>query len=913
MKITEFSVRRRLATSAVVLVLVVVGLYGLWRLPVDFLPDVTYPMIKVHIWWRGATPEEIDKNLADPIEREMATVDDLDYLESSSIEGMYTLLANFKYGVDVNVAYQDALAAMARVARELPREIEPPVIIKADPSQLPVVQLTVSNDNWDLVQLRTWAEDWLQDRLTSVPGVAGSEIVGGLKREIRIHLDPRALEKHKLTLGDVSRRIREENQEGFAGRVIEGEKEIIARTLGEYQDLDEIRNVVLKQENGTSLYLRDVAEILDGHEETRVITRLNGKPCVKLSILKQASANTVEVAAGVEQKIEELRPVLPAGMQLGMVENQGIYVENALHGVQNTAVEAAVLLIFIVYLFLGSWRQVLVILIALPLTLAINFGLMKFGDFSLNIFSLGGLVIALGILLDNSILVIENVTRHMRFDSGREVSDIAVEATDELGPALVAATFSFLALFVPFLLVPGLTSLLFRELILVIAGIVLISLVMAVSVTPMITTLLLKREPTGQRHLTRFERFFERVSGGYERSLLFAIRHRWLVIIGFMVVFLLAWGGLKSVGSEFLPKMDDGRIMIKVKLPTGTSVQETNRVLREAEKILADDPLIESAFTLAGGKVWGLYTYEISNEGEIDIQLVPRRARDITTAEYIRKIRPKMAGLHVPGGKIMVMQMKVKGIRKIGEADIEVEIKGQEVKTLFELAGQTSAAMSRLRHFKNVYVSMDMTKPEYQLKVDRTKAAELGVSVSDLADTLNSLVSGLVVTRFRDRDEYYNIRIMIPEEKIVSARDLENLGISTTREAYVLVKDVATARRALGPVEIVRQDQTKQVVVRGDALGVSIGVALSELKDALAKMTLPPGYSIEFGGQAQMMREMKTNLSAVLLFALFFSFVVLAVQFNSMKIPTLILGSVPFCLAGVVFFLKATGLPLGAT
>jgi len=912
MKLTQYAVHRRLATSAIVVALVVLGVYGLWQLPVDFLPDITYPMIKVHIWWRGATPEEIDKNIAEPLERQMATVDDLDYLESSSIEGMYTLLANFKYGVDVNVAYQDALAAMARVARELPKDIDPPVMIKADPSQLPVVQMTVSSEQWDLVQIRTWVDEWLQDQLLAVAGVAGTEIVGGLKREIRVHLDPDALEKFGLILADVLKRLRDENIEQFGGRVTVGPKEIIARTMGEYQSLDEIRNVLLTRDGQAKVYVRDVAEVLDSHEEARVITRVNGNPCVKLSVLKQSTANTVGVARAVNRRIEELGPSLPEGVSLGMVENQADYVEAALAGVRNAALEAAILVILIVWLFLGSWRQVLVIMLALPLTLILNFGLMKVAGFSLNIFSLGGLVIAIGVLVDNSIVVIENITRHRRDRPDAPTHGLIVDATAEVGPAVVAATLSFLALFVPFLIVPGLISLLFRELILVIAGIVIISLIMAVTVTPMITATVLGKGGE-RRPSTRFEWFFARVTDGYGWTLDKILRGRWIVLPAFAAVLIAAILLSGRLGSEFLPQMDDGRIMVKVKLPTGASLAETDRVLAEIEKRIGEDDRIESLFTLSGGKVWGLYTYEIANEGELNIQLVPRSRRNLSTNDYIEYLRPIVGKVPVPGGNAMVMQMKVKGIRKLGEADIEVKIKGQEIARLYELARQTAGAMNELAHFTNVYVSMDMTKPEYRVRVDRERAAELGVAVGDIADTMRSLITGAVATRFRDGDEYYNIRAMIPESKIASRRDVENLSLKCAQGGFLRLKDVAEVRQAVGPVEIVREDQVKEVIVRGDAAGVSVGQALAELKASLEKRKRPVGYDFSFGGQAQMMNEMKQTVLGILAFAVFFSFIVLAVQFNSLRLPAMILGSVPFCLAGLVFIMLWSDLPLGAT
>ena len=930
MKITQASVKRRIATGVIALALSVLGVYGLLRLPVNFLPDVTYPMIRIHVWWRGATPDEIETNLADPIERQMATVDGLDYLESSSIEGMYTLVANFRYGVDVDVAYQDSLAAMARVARQLPKDIDPPIIIKADPSQLPVVQLTISSDEWDLVQLRTWTDNWLQDQLLAVPGVAGAEIVGGLKREVRVHLDPNALEKYNLTLPTIIKRLQDENIEQFGGRVIAGRREFIARTMGEYRSLDEIRQVVVAKEvrsvaggrdamrdpgqPGAVVTLGDIAKVEDAHEEVRVITRLGGKDCVKLSVLKQADANTVAVAEAVGRRIKELQPTVPGGVRLGLVEDQADYVLPALNGVRNAAIEAAVLVLIVIYLFLGSWRQVVVMLLALPVTLVVNFGLMKLGGFSLNIFSLGGLVVAIGVVLDNSIVVLENITRLRHRNPDMPSGEVAMAGTAEVGPAILAATFSFLALFIPFLLVPGLTSLLFRELILVIGGIVCISLAVAVTLTPMLAAGLIRGPRAGVPEESLFERLFAWITRGYGWVLDQVLCARWVVVPVFIAILIGAVVLMPKVGSEFLPAVDDGRIVVKVKLPTGASVFETDKVLAQIEAGLADDPLIESTYTLSGGKVWGLYTYEIANEGEINIQLVPKHARKLSTVAYISRLRPVVAKVPVPGGKAMVMQAKIKGLRKLGDADIEVKIKGQELGELFELARRTSETMNGLKQFTNVYVSMDMTKPELQIRVDRTRAAELGVSVADVATTTRSLVSGAVATRYREGEEFYNVRVMIPEDQIRSREDIEGLILNCAQGGTLRLRDVAEVRQAVGPVEIAREDQVKEVIVRGDAVtGVSVGQALSSLKAAMAKVETPGGYEFSYGGQAQMMAEMKRTVLFILAFAVFFSFVVLAVQFNSLKFPALILGCVPFCLAGMVYALYATGLPMGAT
>ncbi|MCM8769544.1 MAG: efflux RND transporter permease subunit [Candidatus Omnitrophica bacterium] len=772
--------------------------------------------------------------------------------------------------------------------------------------------LTIKSAQWDLVKLRGWTENWLQDQLLAVPGVAETEVTGGLKREIRVNLDQKALAKYNLTLAGVLKRLREENVEMFAGRVITGRKEFITRTVGEFTNLEEIRSVVLAKKGQAQVLVRDIAEVTDAHEEVRVITRLNGQPCVELSVLKQSDANTVEVAKAVKQRIKQLQPVLPKEVELGMIENQADYIESALAGVRSTDILAAVLVVIVTYFFFGTWWQVLVMLLALLVTLILNFGLMKLANFSLNIFSLGGLVIAIGVLFSNTVVVVENATRWRAVQRNLEEKECTIRATEEVGIAITAATLTFLALFLPFLLVPGLVSLLFKELILVIAGIFLLSLLVAVSVTPLLTAKLMPKTSSLRKELSRFERFFNRAPDNYGRGLRFLISKRWLVFFGFALVLIVSGFLFPRLGSEFLPLMDDGRIMIKVKLPTGVSVWETDKILNQLEEIIEGDKLVDIYFTLVGGKVWGLYTYEIANEGEIDIQLVPRNKRNISTKKYIEQLRPKVAKIQVPGGNAMVMQMKVKGIRKLGEADIEVKIRGQEIEQLFNLAKQTAEKVNDLPELTNVYVSLDMTKPEYQVRIDRTKAADLGISVEDASTFLKSLISGAVVTKFREGNEYYSLRVLIPETDIISREDVENLIVEAGRNGYIRLSDISRVVMATGPVEIIREDQVKQVLVRMDAAGVSIGQALKKLQTALAKIKIPPGYEITFGGQAQMMREMKNTILGILIFAFLFSFIVLAVQFNSFKLPGLILGSVPFCASGMAYLLLFTGLPLGA-
>ncbi len=910
MNITKFAVNRRLATFAIITAAVAIGIYGYIRLPVNFLPELTYPLVKVQIKWPGATATEVENEIAEPLERFMATVDRLDYLESFSMEGVYNLDVYFIFGADIDVAFQDVLAAMNRAQEKLPKDTEAPYLFKADPSQLPVIKLTASSSVWTPVRLRDWADNWLQDRLLSVRGVAGTEVVGGHEREIRIQMDPQAMEKHNLALDTILSRISAENVEQTGGRVTVGNKEVIARTMGEFSSLDDIRRVVLSEDEYRKVYVRDVAEVVDSHKDVRMKVRFNGVNGVYISVWKEAEANTVSVAEAVAKALEELRPNLPPGLEINFVENQATYIRESLAGVANAAFAAAVLLIVVIYIFLGSFRMVGVMLIALPLILVVNFGLMAFAGFSLNIFSLGGIVVALGVVLDNSIVVVENIVRLRREEGAGDSYAVAYKATREVGSALVAAAVSFLALFLPFLMVPGLTSIMFRELILVIASLAVLSLILAITVTPMLAGLFFSRKG-GEENW--FDRIFSKVVGAYKRILTLAVRWRLVVTVGFLCLLATSGVMVKGLKSEFMPLIDDGRVLVKVRMATGSSVDETDRTLQAIEDRIADDPLIESIFTLVGGLPKGPMTNEIANEGELNIQLVPKAERNISTQEYIARLRKIVAQMQPPGGIAMARQMSIKGVFGMQGSDITLQVQGQEMEVISDLAERTVREINRQEGFQNVSISMDISKPEYHVRVDRMKAAELGISVSQVAASLRALISGNIVTRFHEGSEYYNIRILIPEYKINSRQDVENLEVSRSTGSAIRIRDIATVEPAVGPVEINRKNQIKQITIEADVNDGNLSAAIRRLEEVFPKLERPVGYSFIFGGRAEMMADMMKAMITVFLFALFFSFIVLTVQFNSLRLPTLILGSIPFCLAGSIALLNLTGVPVGAT
>jgi len=916
MKITAAALKRPVAITVLVVATFAAGLFSLTQLDVNYLPNISYPMVKIHIWWRGATADDIENNIADPLEEVIATVDDLDYIESSSIEGMYTLLANFFYGVDVEVAFQDVVAAMGRVSKKLPRDMDPPVIIKADPSQLPVIEVMLTSDKHNLVWLREWAEEWLVDRLASVPGTAGAEIVGGLKREIRIHLDPDRLQAYKLSAARVAKALYEENMEIFAGRVTIEPREIIARTMGEFENLQEIENVVVAiGPNREEVYVKDIARVEDSHAEMRVNTHFKGQSCVEFKVLKQYAANAVTVAEGVKAKFDELRAQgdIPEDIDFGFVEDDGLYVRNAINGVKDSAILAAILVVIVVYLFLGRWRQVLVMMVALPVTLLANFGVMKAADFSINVFSLGGLVVALGVILDNSIVVLENITRL----KSEGANDYALRGTQEVGSAIVAATLTFLVIFMPFVFVPGMVAILLKELVFVVGGVVVISLLIALTLTPLLTDRLLRREAQGQA--SRIARVFDRLIGFgigiYQRLLDRCLRVKWLVILIALTVFAAGIWLASQAGTQFLPKLDDGRVMVKLKMPSGTSIANVDRILTRVENRLRQLPEIDSMFRLSGGRVFGLYTLEVGNEGNLNIQLVPRSQRDITTAQFIKKIRPWVSKIQAqePGAKLPVKPRPIKGLRKVGEQDVEVNVKGSDVVLLYEFSERLAAQLSKTPGLSGVNISMDMTKPEYRVHIDRARASAMGISVNQVATTLRTLVHGLVSTQYREGTEYYPIRVMVPEIALTSKTHLENLIIETHSGEPIYLRDIAEVRRAVGPVEISREDQVIRVIVRADPAGVSVGEALARAKQAAIDLKPPPGVEISMGSEARFMEESRRVVGLIIGFATLFAYVILAIQYESFVLPFLIILNVPLALTGALIALFIAGAPVGVT
>jgi len=927
MKLSVAAIKRPAAVIILMVAIVVVGVLGYTQLATNLLPDITYPMVKVYVTWRGATPEEIEDNIATIIERKVATVDDLDYMESQCTEGLYALQVNFTYNADRDVAFQDVLSKLGQVRKNLPKDAEEPLVFKADPSQLPVMDLLITSDQMDLTKLRTYVENELQDQFTSIEGTAGTEITGGLKREIRVHIDPIKLQGYGLSVDKIAQRLKDENLELLGGRVTSSRRDYIVRTVGEFSKVGELENLIIsKGKNEGLVLLKDIADVKDAYSVQRLKNKLNQIEGVKLSVFKQTGANTIEVSDLVTKKLVELKSIIPPSIKLDIIYDQAEYIRAAVAGVRDAALIAALLVVLITAFFLTGWKRVVIVSLTLPVTLLGTFFFMQLLNFSINIFTLGGLVVAITVLLDNCIVVLENITR-IQEEEPDEPNPVQKGATQVSG-AVLTATLTFIALFLPFLLVSGFVSLLFSELIITVAITITLSLVVALTLTPTLASLFFPQSGAFAKegkpvHVKKgiisklADGFISLIITPYKPILRWSLRFRWIVVLITLGFFFVGMIFLNKIGSEFLPKADDGLITIKIKMPTGSSMEETHKVISQLENFVKEQPSIDKYSSLSGGKIWGLVTYEIANEGEVNIQLVNPAKRPETTDEYVEWLTPLVQqNVKFPGLKMKVFHTKLKGIKQTGEFDIEAEViapRSERIENIYENATRVSGLLKQVDGLTGIDVSIDITKPEYQIFVDRTKAIDQGLSVNQVANTIKSSIDGNVPTQFKEKGYYYPIRIVVDETDIKSINDVENLSIYPNNGSKIRLNTIAKVEQRSGPLEIDRKDQNRVIKATANVTGRTVGEATADVRKALSTFSLPAGYKINFGGQSQMLRENFNTMIIILLIAMFFAYVVLVINFEDFIKPFIILIRVPLSLIGVSLALYLTNQPIGVT
>ncbi|MEX2179527.1 MAG: efflux RND transporter permease subunit [Gemmatimonadaceae bacterium] len=910
--LSSWAIRRPIGTLMLTATVLIIGWVFVRRLPVDLLPSVSYPTIRVNVNNPGVEPMVLEETIAKPLEAALAVTEGLTRMETDVREGSVGVTLHFALGMNVDYALQDAAKNLERVRSRLPEEADPPNIWKFDPSQMPIYSVGFSSPIRDRISLRLWVDQRLRPQLLSIPGVAAVEISGGLVREIQVEVDQERLRTYGLSLSQVIASLRNENQDIAAGRITSASREIAGKTAGKFRSVDDIRSILLTSSSGTRVGLTQIATIRDTSAEERSWSRLDGVSAVRLSIRKQPDANTVQVIDGVSATIQRLESsgFIPPDIRHAVTFDQSGFIRDALASVRNAALSGALLAMIVVLLFLKSLRKTFIIAISIPLAIVATFIAMGYGGLTLNVMSLGGLALGTGILLDNAIVMLENIYRR-REAEGLDAETGAHVGSAEVQSAVVASTTTNLAAVVPFLMLTGLSAMVFKELILTISFAILASLPLALTLVPMLAAQLGKvRFQSGLdklRPLVAFERFLERVGHGYRKAAGRTLRHRGWVLAGSAAICFVAYLGLGRLNSTFLPSVDDGAVGVGIRFPSGTAPHQANLAALELERLVKEMPHVVSVFTSAGG----------GGRANLDVTLEPTTKRSMTADAWVTQMQQKAQERGFAGGRVFVRPPRIRGLRtNNANADMAVTIMGDDLTELERLGREVERRLQNVPGLENMEVQAQEASPQIGVFVDRERLRSLGMDASTVGQTLRTALDGTVATRYAEGNMEFDVRVMLPRGKFDSPQALANVAMfpGSRGGPPVYLRDVADVREMMGPNEIRRENQNRIMRMSGDIITevAPVSAVADSVRARLADMTWPNGYGIIIGGEEEAINETNRQMALIIALAIFLVFVVLAVQYESLVDPVIILLAVPLGLVGVVATLWLTGTSLSA-
>jgi CzcA family heavy metal efflux pump len=832
-----------------------------------------------------------------------------------------SITLDFSYGTNVDFALQNAATNVERVRARLPEEASAPVISKSDPSQMQIFQVAFSSDTRDLVSLRQWIDQRLRPQLLSVEGVASVDLAGGLVREIQVELDPERLRGFGLSVQDVLGALAGENQNVAGGRVIAPDRELVSRTTGRFTRVDDIRGVLLTGSSGARVPLRDVAVVRDTAQDQRFWARLNGTPAVRIGIQKQPEANTVQVVDAVRARMARLQEsaYVPSDIKYQVTFDQSGFIRDALASVRNSALLGAFLASIVVLIFLRSLRKTFIIAVSIPLAILATFVMMGFSGLTLNIMSLGGLALGTGLLLDNAIVMLENIYRRRAME-GLGPEEGAHVGAAEVTSAVVASTSTNLASVAPFLLIVGLAALIFRELILTISFAILASLPLALTLVPMLAAQLGKVRFTSglerNRALVAFNDWFVRLTERYRTWAAWTVRHKFVVLGS---VALLAGGLFSQVGripNEFLPQVDDGSVGAFIRLPPGATPAQTNRLALEVEAIVRTMPHVEAVFATAGGFLFGGASASNAGRGNLDILLMPASQRTLSADQWVRALQDSINGRGFAGARIGVRPPRIRGLRTSSSGeDVSIAVIGDDITVLNEISIALVRRLQGIPGMENFQNPQDEGSPLLSIELDRERARARGLNVAQVGQTVRTALDGTVATRYAEGNFEYDVRVFFPRNRFNSVADLSDIPLFSSRgSAPVRLGDVAGVRMALGPTGITRVNQNRQIQLNGDVITelATVGSVTDSIRARLSGVELPDGYGVIIGGEQEAIDESNRQMALVIALAIFLVFVVLAVQYESLVNPFVILGAIPLAMMGVVSILFVTGTPFSA-
>ena len=905
MSLSHFSIHRPVTVLMLCLVAILLGGVAFFNIPVDLMPETVYPTISVRAEYEGVAPEEMETLVVRPLEEAFSAAPGVKTINSSVYEGQTFVRVGFDYDVNIDEAANELRSRLDRRRSYLPEDMQPPTMYKYDSSQFPIMYLTVSANDMDPKELRRYVEKQLQPRLERVPGVAAFTVRGGLRREIHVDLDLKKLRALELSIPAVVNILRQENMNHPVGAVDEGRFEILLRTRGEFRNLEEIRNVVVTTRNGIPVHIRDIAAVEDSHEDYDYMISIDGKPGVRMYVYKQAGANTVDVSAALWQEVDAIHKRL-SNIRIEKTSDTADFIVASIRNVQRATLQGAALAVLVLFFFLRSLSSTLIIGVAIPVSVITTFALMYFNGFTLNTISFGGLALGVGMLVDNAIVVLENIYRHR--EDGRSNYEAALAGSSEVAMAITASTLTTIAVFVPVLFIGGIAAQVFKQLAYVVSFSLLCSLLVALTVVPGLASKLVNRKkPTGFIGKLNFlvAGWQQSLMDGYGRTLVWALSNKSLVVGSAALLFAMALILVPYLGIELQPEVDEGGIRISVELEPGTRVEVTDELMQELwQRAKEAIPEIESVMVTSGGSSRG--SGSGAHIGEFRIHLVPKGDRERTAGEVAVELR-QLLQIH-PG---MLLKTRVSGTmfrrRSNSEDDrLTVQIRGHNIETSMQLAETIREIMQGIPGIAEPTISQRPGMPEMLVEVDRVRAANMGLNVSDVAMTLETAIGGTRSSMYRKEGDEFNILVRLREQDRLTINTVGQIPLTTPLGRSIPAESVIDLRRQEGPSYISRMDQERMLTVSGALENRDLGSVVNDLEKQMAGLALPEGFSLHFGGEYEEQQETFRSLFFATILALVLVYMVMAAQFESLRDPFLILFSVPLAAIGVVLMLLLT-------
>lgn len=906
--LARWSINRPVSVIVILLTIIVIGIFSLNRLGVDLLPKLIYPEVRVRILNPGVPAAIMEDEITRQLEEQLAITENATNIQSRSSEGRTNVDLSFPYGTDINIALRDASTRLDRAKRFLPTDIDPPVIYKRDPSQIAIMELVVSSDNKTPVELRSWVDYNFSKWFLNLPGVASTEVGGGLIREINIILDQNKLNHYGFNIDDVIKQLNNENKDTPAGKLYGKQQEISIRALGRFETIDQIANTFITKEanNGIkTIKLLDIASIQNTHEDEKLKIRLNGINGVKLSIQKQPSANTVEVVDQVRRRLEWLRNnnQIPIDMRVQTVGDQSIFIRHSVNNAATAAISGACLAMLVVYLFLGSFTRTLIIGSAIPIAILVTFIIMNMAGITLNIMTLGGLALGIGMLVDSTIVMLENISRHQNEGEGQK--EAAIHAAAEVNSPIIASTTTNLVAVLPFLLIGGLTGLLFKELIITIAAAMVASLFVAMTVVPALGSLIKKNTSKNHFSLDNIIRLYKIINNKI-------ILRPWLIIASFSILFILSIIGFTQTKSIFLPKTDEGNVSLSITTDSGTQLNQMDNIVFKIENMLIADPAVETVFSTIGGFIFGRSEFFSSNRSSLRIQLKKNNTGQYNSSLWVKQLKKKINKLQLTGIKTRIRLRGIRGVRlNSGDDDISIRVRGHDIETLSQIGNQIIERIKPINGLSNIEHQYEDPTKELTIVLKKEITSTLNITSADIGRAVRLSLDGIVVSEYIEKDQQFNIRLRYDKKNVNNVSDLNNIIVAYRNNKAIYLADVAEYKTVASTKNIYRDKQQRFIEISASLDSEkALQSALEEIEDKLSDLQLPDGYTRYQSDDAKTLQEGQSKGMTLLFIALFLVFVVMAIQYESFLNPFIILLTIPFCIIGVVFGIFITDLSL---